>query len=66
MTCFSIWCHGEKEFQLFIENLIVAHPTIKFTVEWPHDSIHLDMCDPEIWDPFYKYLQEDHKYDCSN
>ena len=52
---FSIWYHGEKEFQLFFENLTIAHPTITFTVEWPRDSIHfLDMYDPEIWDLFYK------------
>ena len=36
---FTIWCHGEASLETFVEDLNLAHPTIKFTVEWSRSSI---------------------------
>ena len=38
---FTIWSHGEAALKRFLEYLNHAHPTIKFTAEWSHESVSL-------------------------
>ena len=37
---FVLWTHGEEALKEFIDDLNIAHSTIKFTSEWSHTQIH--------------------------
>ena len=36
---FAVWPHGEEKLQLFVTQINLLHPTIKFTSEWYRKSV---------------------------
>ena len=36
---FALWTHGEETLKEFIDDLNIAHSTIKFTSEWSYTQI---------------------------
>ena len=36
---FAVWPHGEQDLQVFLTEINLFHPTIKFTAEWSRESV---------------------------